>query len=280
MPKEDNQKDTQKLDDPNVVDHLRHPLALVIRDLLVKEKRRALAQIIIDDEENILQAIKAKVSITQLFAVDRESLSQELINQLPKDCALIDVSKRTAKKIFGTDKASRVFAIADEPAPVPADMLKSIERDCIALDNLSISGNVGAIIRTAAAFKTGAIVLLDSDAMDIYDRRIIRASRGMVFHVPVITLASDDFITLCKDNNIKLCVTSSHTDLSIDDALKGQDKLAILFGSEKEGCQEKLTQAADIKAKIDIDPSVESLNVSAAASIVMYLAAKRNSACG
>lgn len=253
------------------VDHLRHPLALTIRSLLTREDRRSLQQMIIDDEENIIQAITAGIKLQHIFATDIDSLSKELREKVPTAVPIIAITKRTSKKIFGNEKISRVFAIAAIKKMPPISHLNKITHDIIVLDKLTISGNVGAIIRTSVALEAGAIVILDSDPIDIYDRRVIRASRGYLFKIPILCINTSDFIQFCHNNDIKLLVTTSKTKTTIDEALRCKEKLAIVFGSEKEGCSVELFAAAGIKARIPINEKVESLNVSAAASIILYL---------
>ncbi|MFN3233916.1 MAG: TrmH family RNA methyltransferase [Gammaproteobacteria bacterium] len=253
--------------DPNKVDHLRHPAALVVRELLTREGREKLKQIIIDDEENILQALNAGVVLESVLTTDPEQLTLAL----PEGVPVLELSKRTGKKLFGNEKVSRVFAIAKLPEPLTLDSLSKIEGDYIVLDNLTISGNIGAITRTSAALGVGALVLLGCDAIDIYDRRVIRASRGFIFKLPVLGISSEEFIQHCHQTKTPIVVTTSYTDDLVDQLAKEARQLAIVFGSEKQGCSQTIIEAADIKVKIPMEAGVESLNVSAAAGIVLYL---------
>ena len=254
-----------------IVDHVNHPIALKIKALLDKQQRIQLNQMIIDDEENILQAISAKIRLKMILTTDKDRLLLKLRNVLPKGIPVIELSKRTGKKLFGGEKISRDFAIGEIPEPLTFETLAALKKDLVVLDNLSISGNIGAIIRTSVALNAGAIALLGGDQVDIYDRRVIRASRGFVFKIPILSLETNELISFCKQNDIKLLATTSHTDTSIEEIAEEQNQLAIVFGSEKEGCSETLFKAADIKAKIPLNPEVESLNVSVSVSIILYI---------
>ncbi len=256
---------------PNLIDSLNHPLAQEIRELLTREGRKLKRQIIIDDEENIIQALKSNIKFNKIIATDGDQLTSELRQQLPAKVPVIELAKRTGKKLFGGEKMSRLFATVEMPSALSLADLAKINNDIIVLDRLTISGNVGAILRTSAALDIGAMVLLDSDPIDTYDRRVIRASRGFVFKVPVFSVSTQEFIQFCKTQQIKILVTTSHTDKVIEDVIQDKARLAMIFGSEKEGCEQALMDAADIKAKIPIAKDVESLNVSVAASIILYL---------
>ena len=186
---------------PFLVDSLNHPLAASIRKLLRREGRRDLNQIIIDDEENILQALDAGIEVESLYFSGDDTPSDLLRKKLTAGATIHEVAKRTTKKLFENDKISRIFAIAETPKPIGLDALKTIKKDVVVLEDLSISGNIGNITRTSLALGVGGILLLNMDPLDIYDRRLIRASRGYLFSVPMITASTGDFLEFCKKNN-------------------------------------------------------------------------------
>ena len=254
-----------------LVDQVNHPIALLVQSLLDRDQRAALGQIIIDDEDNILQAILANVALEMVLTTDKEQLSEKLLRALPKHVPVIEFSKRTAKKIFGGEKVSRDFAIAKMPRSIALHSLSAMKRDFVVLDHLTISGNIGAIIRTSMALSAGAIVLLGTEHVDVYDRRVIRASRGFVFRMPIVTVTANELIEFCKQNVIKLVATTSYAEHSIAEVAQDVNRLAIIFGTEKEGCSADLFNAAHMTVKIPLNSAVESLNVSVAASIILYL---------
>lgn len=255
---------------PYLVDSLNHPLAGPIRKLLTREGRRELDQILIDDEENIIQALEAGVEIDSLYYAGEEVVSEELRRKLTAGATIHEVAKRTTKKLFENDKISRMFAIADTPKPMGLDVLKTIKKDIVVLEDLSISGNIGNIIRTSLALDLGGMILLNMDPLDLYDRRLIRASRGYMFSLPIMTASTKDFLDYCKTNNETLLVTAMEAEKTVDEIESIPERLLIVFGSEKEGCSPEIEQAATLKARIPISEKVESLNVSAAAGITLF----------
>ena len=253
-----------------VVDSLLHPLAILIRQVLSRSGRQELDLILIDDEENIIQALDAGVEIHSLYYSGGESLSTELMRNMPVDVGIYEVAKRTCKKLFENDKVSRVFAIAHPPARMSLDNLLDNRRDIVALEDLTISGNIGAIVRTSLAFCVGGIVLLNAEPVDIYDRRIIRASRGYIFALPVVTASSDEFIRFCRQNDLSILVMAAQADHLVQEAASLAMRLVILFGSEKEGSSQTFMNAATLQVQIPTNSKVESLNVSTAAGIMLY----------
>lgn len=255
---------------PYLIDSLNHPLAGPIRQLLTREGRRELNQILIDDEENILQALQAGVEVESLYYAGEEVVSDSLRKNLTAGATIHEVAKRTTKKLFENDKISRMFAIAETPKPKGLDLLKTITKDIVVLEDVSISGNIGNIIRTSLALDLGGMLLLNMDPLDLYDRRLIRASRGYMFSLPIMTASTKEFLNYCKANNETLLVTAMEAEKTVDEIASIPERLLIVFGSEKEGCSPEIEQAATLQVRIPISEKVESLNVSAAAGITLF----------
>jgi len=255
---------------PLLIDSLLHPLAQPIRQLLTREGRRELNQILIDDEENILQALDAGVEIESVYYAGEEVISEMLRKNLTAGATIHEVAKRTTKKLFENDKISRIFAIAETPKPKGLEMLKTIQKDIVVLEDLSISGNIGNIIRTSLALSMGGMILLNMDPLDLYDRRLIRASRGYMFSLPIMTASTREFLDYCKANNETLLVTAMDALKTVDEIASIPERLLIVFGSEKEGASPEIEKAATLQVRIPISKKVESLNVSAAAGITLY----------
>jgi tRNA G18 (ribose-2'-O)-methylase SpoU len=253
-----------------LVDSVLHPLATLIRKVLTRPGRLELNLILIDDEENILQALAAGIEIHSVYHSGDETLSPELISRLAPDVPVHEIAKRTCKKLFENDKMSRVFAIAHAPPARSLDSLLGSSRDIVALEDLTISGNIGAIIRTSLAFGVGGIVLLNEHPADIYDRRVIRASRGHVFSLPVLTATTTEFIEFCKQKNLPILAMDAQADPLLQEAARYPRPLVIAFGSEKDGCSQTLMNAATLRVQIPTDSKVESLNVSTAAGIMLF----------
>jgi len=271
-----NQPTSNEPYNPFLIDSLNHPLASPIRKLLHRDGRREFNQILIDDEENILQALEVGVEVESVYYAGDEVISDELRNKLTPGATIHEVAKRTSKKIFENDKMSRIFAIAETPKPKGLEMLKTIKKDIVVLEDLTISGNIGNIIRTSLALDLGGMILLNMDPLDLYDRRLIRASRGYMFTLPIMTVSTKDFLDYCKTNNETLLVTAMEAEKSVEEIASIPERLLIVFGSEKEGCTPEIESAANMQIRIPINPKVESLNVSAAAGITLFNRVKFN----
>ena len=271
-----NEQTSNETYNPFLIDSLNHPLASPIRKLLHRDGRREFNQILIDDEENIIQALDAGVEVESVYFAGDEVISDTLRNKLTPGATIHEVAKRTTKKIFENDKLSRIFAIAETPKPKGLELLKTFQNDIVVLEDLSISGNIGNIIRTSLALDMGGMILLNMDPLDLYDRRLIRASRGYMFTLPIMTASTKDFIDYCKANQETLLVTAMDAEKSVEEIASIPERLLIVFGSEKEGCSPEIEGAATMQIRIPISEKVESLNVSAAAGITLFNRVKFN----
>ena len=252
------------------VDQLLHPLAVQVSSLLTREGRLSTREIIIDDEQNILQYRSTGAEVQRIFLAEDHDCSPAEIQALAGQAPVSILARRTSKKLFGNERLSRVFAIAALPRLQSLAQLPGIAGDVLVLDNLQISGNIGAIVRTAFALKAGAIVILDTDPIDVHDRRTIRASRGYLFRMPIVACATTELLEFAKTNAVHLVATAASGTMPVDTIAADPRQFWLILGAEKQGCTPALQQSAAYAVSIPIHPQAESLNVSVAASILMY----------
>lgn len=134
-------------------------------------------------------------------------------------------------------------------------------------------GNLGTIVRSAEAFGARG-VLAASGTVSAYNSKVVRASAGSIFRVPLARVDLKAALSAMRDRGIRLIATSSHKGTSLYEAdLSGE--LAIFVGNEGAGIQKRLLSEMDELIMIPHSPRVESLNAGIAASIILYEAARR-----
>ncbi|KXO99317.1 Putative TrmH family tRNA/rRNA methyltransferase (plasmid) [Tsukamurella tyrosinosolvens] len=136
-------------------------------------------------------------------------------------------------------------------------------------------GNAGTVIRVADAVGADA-VLLAGDAVDPMNGKVVRASAGSVFHLPVVQERdAAAAIAQLKDSDLTVLATAADGEVSLDDAdelLAGPT--AWLFGNEAHGLPRALQALADHRIAIPIRGRAESLNLATAASICLYASSR------
>ena len=141
----------------------------------------------------------------------------------------------------------------------------------ILLDCIQDPGNLGTIIRSALAFGMDSVILTDGCA-DIYNPKTVRASMGAIFKQSVVYMTRDEIDEL-KSLGVRFIVASNEAD-SVDISKARLNDSIIVLGSEGQGVSDYLTDLCDDMIKIPISPDVESINVSTAASIIMWETSK------
>jgi TrmH family RNA methyltransferase len=154
------------------------------------------------------------------------------------------------------------------PEPASSGAVQGVQ---IILEGLQDPGNVGTIIRTAAAFGIGS-VLLTGGCADPYNPKTIRASMGAVFRQRVSEIDLDG-INALKKTGLRL-FGAALAPGSRDIRAVEFTNAAVAIGSEGRGLSEDLLSLCDEKIIIPMVPTSESLNAAVAAAIVMWEANK------
>ncbi len=169
-----------------------------------------------------------------------------------------------AERVAATETPSGLFAVvripvADPTALAAADFV-------VVADRLADPGNLGTILRSAEAAGVDAVVLTPG-TVDAFNPKVVRASAGALFHVPVHTASLADV----RAAGIRAIGTSSHRgDRHTDVDWSG--RLAIVAGSEAHGLADDAT--VDAWVRIEHAGRAESLNVAMATTVLCFEAAR------
>lgn len=163
-----------------------------------------------------------------------------------------------------------------KPLPTLEEISKGAKRIAI-LEDVENPTNVGAIFRSAAALGIDAIVLTHGSADPLY-RRAARVSMGGVYRIPWTFAGSGDCHwteneadTLKKAGFKLVSMALSKRAIPLDsEALKREEKTAILFGNEEFGLTKQTLEKSDYIAVIPMAHEMDSLNVAAAAAVTFW----------
>ena len=136
----------------------------------------------------------------------------------------------------------------------------------IILDNIQDPGNLGTIIRSATAFSFDTIVL-SSDTVDLYNPKVVRSTKGMLFNINIIVRDLDTYLKELDEYTIYGTDVTNGIDISSE---KIPEKLAIVIGNEGKGISDNVRKYCNKFLYINMSNKCESLNAGVSASILMY----------
>ena len=143
----------------------------------------------------------------------------------------------------------------------------------VVIAGLQDPGNLGTILRSAEAFGSAGVILGEG-TVSPFNAKVVRASAGSIFRVPVIRGKLDAVSSQLRVQEIRLVATSSHKGTPLGEAgLTGP--LAMFIGNEGSGLPRDLVTRMDEIVMIPHAPQVESLNAGVATSILLYEAARQ-----
>jgi TrmH family RNA methyltransferase len=205
------------------------------------------------------------VSLSNLTAEGEEFL-RELANH---DLRIFECDAKRFAKLSDTINSQGFVAVIRTDLRRIDDRVLAGARFVLYLDGISDPGNVGTILRTAAAFAVD-LVAASPSTVDFYNPKVIRASAGMVFRLALLPV--DDpkpFFDRLAAHNIELIGSAPEATTMIETTtLTG--KVCLAIGSEATGLSPIVRQASRRLFRIKTVAAVESLNAAAAAAIAIH----------
>lgn len=173
------------------------------------------------------------------------------------------VTKEILKKISSMESPSKVMAVVYK-----REVTESIGEKVLVLDRIQDPGNLGTIIRSAVAFNIDTIVC-SPDTVDVYNPKVVRASQGMMFHIPIMVKDPERLIYQLQDDDYKIVGTKVTNGHDVREA-SIYSHFALIIGNEGQGISQTIDNLCDEYLYIRMNENCESLNASVAASILLY----------
>ena len=174
----------------------------------------------------------------------------------------IIVSREVMKKLSDNPSLPKIMAIVEKKKE------ESIGNKVVILDRVQDPGNLGTIIRSATAFNFDTIIL-SNDSVDLYNSKVVRSTQGMLFNINILGRDIKGEITNLKSKNYLILGTDVYNGSDVSKYTVNK-KFALVLGNEGTGVSEEVKSLCDDNLYIKMNSNCESLNVSVAASILMY----------
>lgn len=175
-------------------------------------------------------------------------------------------------------RTASLDALLQAPAAACAPLL-------VVLAGVQDPGNVGTILRTAAAFgATGAVTSASGQfgTASPFSPKALRASAGAAFHLPILPgMSLPILLTQLKIANVRTLASSVHESHEGEQRILSPwevdwcEPVALLVGNEGAGLPEEVERSADARIRIPMASGIESLNAAAAAAVLFYEASRQ-----
>ena len=204
-----------------------------------------------------------------------EALSEDTKGRIEEQLAPEFVDKDAITRLLPENAIHQGIALLPAPLPDHAieDLLDNPDKDVqvvAVLDQVTDPQNVGAILRSAAAFNVAAVIMPDRHSPPITGV-LAKAASGAVETVPIIRVGNlSRALDQLAERGFWRIGLDGQAEQELSQAVATLKKVAIVLGAEGKGLRQLTTQKCDLLAKLPISPKVESLNVSNAAAITFY----------
>lgn len=206
------------------------------------------------------------------FALYDETLSERglrLVKKLEDEKVEVEkVENRLLQSLSETETSQGILAVVDDShLPIP-DSLNFI----LILDQIRDPGNLGTLLRTAAATGVQA-VLISPETTDAFAPKVVRSGMGAHFRLPIHSMSWEEIREQVRDLQVYLADMDGgscwETDL--------RRALVLIIGGEAEGASQEARKLAVQKISIPMSGNVESLNASVAGSVLMFEVVRQRS---
>jgi rRNA methylases len=225
---------------------------------------------IIEGEKILSEAIENNQRIKLIMISDKANLSDTMMQSLSRimnktDVFILDHSLFEA--ISKLENSQGILAVVHFQLASIEDI--QVNNILLYSDGIQDPGNLGTIIRTIDAFGLDGLIL-GENTVDPYNPKVVRATMGSIFRVPIFlnNLGRNGLLDL-KNKGFRLLVTLPKTGIPVNEfEFKSGD--IIVIGNEGRGASDSIKELASNYLMINMKGNAESLNASIAASIIMY----------
>jgi 23S rRNA (guanosine2251-2'-O)-methyltransferase len=222
----------------------------------------------------VFEALRnGKRTIRRLLATENSArrLSEELGTSLPVEPEIVRPDE--INRLLEPDAVHQGLYAEADPLPSPSVDTLSGNRVVLALDQITDPHNVGAILRTAAAFDVEAIITTARHS-PAATGVLAKSASGGLEHVPfmIVRNLSDTLIALGERGYQRIGLDSSG-EANLDE-IDIRLPVVLVLGSEGKGLRQRTRESCDVIGRLDMPGAIKSLNVSNAAAISLFAVVK------
>lgn len=240
-----------------------------LRLLKARKGRTEQGRYVAEGARLLSEALKAKVYPEYVVISDAPSDDALAISERfrAESVEVVTAEAEEFKNLSDTVTTQGVLGVFAQPQYDLSALVGADRLTLLVLDNLRDPGNLGTIVRQAAAFNCGALLLLKG-CVDPFNSKAVRSSMGGIFHIPLfMDLAADTVMETLQANGVWPYVTSTKGENAF--RVEFPPKTAFIIGGETEGVQQVWKEHEVIEVGVPQTEKVESLNAAVAAGIFL-----------
>lgn len=224
--------------------------------------RKESGMFLVEGKKLCIEAMNSGWKIERCLVTEKEA-ENPLIQDI-RDKTVI-IADHVAKKLSTMDTPPGIFMVLYQQNN-PTDQLPQF---ILALDRISDPSNLGAILRSAEAFGTD-LVYLSEGCVDLYSPKVLRATMGSVFRVPVQKGPLPAFLAHQKENGYKIYGAGLDLNYLELPEMTFKEPAVMVIGNEANGISKETMAICDNGVYIPMLGKNESLNAAVAASIILW----------
>ncbi len=262
----------------SLITSTKNPLVKEIRTLGDRRQRHATRRIVVEGVRMLEEVLDAGVPVNVLLydpGIGKEDRVAHLLDRAKQArVRLVPALPHVIAACSRVKTPQGLVAVVEMPQAALSTLIENPDLLLLVADRLQDPGNLGTIIRIAdAAAATGVIVT--SDGVDPYNPKVVRATMGSIFHLPVARMPTHEAIAAARERGVRILVADQAGELHYADANYGPP-VAIVLGNEGEGADARWIAGAAARVRIPLYGRAESLNVAVAAGLLLYEARRRS----
>ena len=270
-----------------VIDSPSNPKIRSALRLRERRERDETGLTLIDGGRESLRAMEAGAIVETAFICPAQIGSEEAKRVAEKvgqrfepfgaSVEVLQVSERAFDRLAYGDRSDGVVLVVRSPGTELENLVLPDSPLIVVTEDVEKPGNVGAILRSADAVGADAVIAVGGT--DLFNPNVIRASVGTIFSVPVASAPADEVVAWLRAAGIRILASRvDAAELHVDADLTGP--LAIVLGSEAVGLSEAWRGPDVVGVRLPMLGAADSLNVSAAAAVLLYEAWRQRRAPG
>ncbi|CAM3376934.1 RNA methyltransferase [Brevibacillus invocatus] len=261
---------------------VQNPLVKRLHALLDRKGREGSGSFLIEGAHLVEEALHSGAEITTILYDSEREMDAACRRALENSAHSVQVIAATGAvlaKLSETKSPQGIVAVVKKSRLKWEEWLDQQIQSCedlllLYLDEIQDPGNLGTILRTAEAAGVNGVVL-GKGSVDLYNGKVVRATMGALFRLPVFTRSLPQTAEEWRSYGGRVLISSLSERSRSYDQVDYSGKTAIVIGNEGRGVSPEMVALADLQVHIPIYGQAESLNAAVAAGLFMYEARRK-----